>query len=69
MADAPPDGNLPISEGTMFRVVVGVGIALVPVFVLSVVAGPGWAAILLGFEVGVAIGVWWRRRQLTRAAE
>jgi hypothetical protein len=46
----------------MFRVVVGVGIALIPVFVVSVTAGPGWAALLLGLEVGVAIGVWWRRR-------
>jgi hypothetical protein len=47
----------------MFRVVVGVGVALLPVFVISLLAGPGWAAILLGFEIGIAIGLLWRHRR------
>jgi hypothetical protein len=65
MNDRDPTNPLP-TEAEMFRVVVGVGLALLPVFVLSLVGGPGWAAILLGFEVGIAVGLWWRRR---RAAE
>ena len=60
MTDADPKSPLP-SEAAMFRVVIGVGIALVPVFILSVTAGPGWAALLLGLEIGIAIGVFWRR--------
>lgn len=63
MTDDPPNSPLP-SEAAMFRVVVGVGLAIVPVFVLSLVAGPQSAAILLGFEIGIAIGVFWRRRRL-----
>jgi hypothetical protein len=62
MTDQAPKSPLP-SEAAMFRVVVGVGIALLPVFVLSVTAGPQWAAILLGFEIGIAIGVFWRLRR------
>lgn len=56
------ESQLP-SEATMFRVVVAVGIALLPVFVLSLVAGAGWAAVLLGFEIGIAVGIWLRRRR------
>jgi hypothetical protein len=67
MNDQAPKSPLP-SEAAMFRVVVGVGVALLPVFVLSVTAGPGWAAILLGFEIGVAIGIFWRRRRLRQGA-
>ena len=66
MNDPGSQSPLP-SEAAMFRVVVGLGIALLPVFALSVIAGPGWAAILLGFEIGVALGILWRRRRATRA--
>jgi len=57
-----PRSPLP-TEAEMFKVVVGVGLALVPVLVVSVLAGPGWAAVVLGFEVGIAIGVWLSRRR------
>jgi hypothetical protein len=61
MDESDPKSLLP-SEGAMFRVVVGVGLALLPVFLVSVLAGPGWAALVLAFEIGIGIGVWWRRR-------
>ena len=51
----------------MFRVVVAIGIALLPVFVVSVTAGPAWAAVVLGLEIGIVLGVWWRRRRATGA--
>jgi hypothetical protein len=62
MTEAPRNSPLP-SEAAMFRVVVGVGLALLPVFVVSVTVGAQWAAILLGLEIGVAIGVFWRWRR------
>ena len=46
MADDPADRLIPY-ERAMFRVAVGVGLALLPVFAVSVVAGPGWAALVL----------------------
>jgi hypothetical protein len=46
----------------MFRVVVGVGLLLLPVFIVSVAAGPGWAGLVLLFELGIVLGIWWRRR-------
>jgi hypothetical protein len=54
------------SEAEMFRVVVVVGIALLPVIALGLIAGPAWGAILLGVEIGIAIGVLWRT---TRGSE
>ena len=51
----------------MFRVVVFVGVALAPVIALGLIAGPTPAAILLGFEIGVGIGVLWRRYRAARA--
>ena len=54
------------SEAEMFRVVVIVGIALVPVIVLGLAAGPGWAAGLLVIEI--AAGAYWIWRS-TRGAE
>ncbi len=54
------------SEAEMFRVVVVVGVALLPVIVLGLIAGPAWGAILLGVEIGVAIGALWRT---TRGSE
>ena len=62
MTDDAPNNPLP-SEQAMFKVVVGVGLALLPVLVVSVIAGPGWAALVLGFEVGIGIGVWFGRRR------
>jgi hypothetical protein len=66
MTEDSPKSPLP-SEAALFRVVVGVGLAIVPVFILSLVAGPQWAAILLGFEIGIAIGIFWRRRRLRQS--
>jgi len=60
--DETPRSPMP-TEGEMFRVVVGVGLALVPVLIVSVLFGPGWAALVLGFEIGIAIGVWFSRRR------
>ena len=54
------------SEAEMFRLVVIVGIALLPVFVLGLAAGPGWAAGLLAIEI--AGGAYWIWRS-TRGAE
>jgi hypothetical protein len=53
----------------MFRVVVAVGIALLPVFIVSVAAGPVWAGLVLLFELGVVLGVWWGRRRAAGSAE
>jgi hypothetical protein len=64
MTDDDPKSLMP-SEPQMFRVVVGAGIALLPAFIVSLVAGPGWAALVLAFEIGIALGVWWRRRRAT----
>ncbi|MDX6581293.1 MAG: hypothetical protein QOI10_477 [Solirubrobacterales bacterium] len=68
MSDDDSLGPLP-SETAMFRVVVGVGLALVPVFALSLVVSPLAAAILLGFEIGIVVGVLWRRRAAARATD
>ena len=54
------------SEAEMFRVVVVVGVALLPVIVLGLMPGRQWGAILLGVEIGVAIGALWRT---TRGSE
>jgi hypothetical protein len=54
------------SEAEMFRVVVIVGIALLPVFVLGLAVGPGWAAGLLAIEI--VGGAWWIWRS-TRGSE
>lgn len=59
--DDAPRSPMP-TEAQMFKVVVGVGIALVPVLIVSVLAGPGWAALVLGFEVGIGMGAWLSRR-------
>jgi len=48
------------SEAEMFRVVVIVAIAAVPVVALGLIAGPEWGAIVLGVEVGIGIGLIWR---------
>jgi hypothetical protein len=48
------------SEAEMFRVVVIVGIALLPVIVLGLAAGPGWGAGLLVIEIAAAAYWIWR---------
>ena len=48
------------SEAEMFRVVVIVGIALLPVFGLGLAVGPGWAAGLLAIEIAAAAYWIWR---------
>lgn len=44
----------------MFRVVVIVGIAALPVIVVGLLTEPVYAAIVLGLEIGIGIGVLWR---------
>ncbi len=48
------------SEAEMFRVVVIVGIAALPVIVVGLLTEPIYAAIVLGLEIGIGIGVLWR---------
>lgn len=45
-----------ITEPQMFRVVVIVGIAMVPVILLAAIFDPVAGAILFGIELGVGIG-------------
>ena len=44
----------------MFRVVVIVGVAAAPVIAVGLITEPVYAAILLGVEVGIGIGLLWR---------
>lgn len=46
----------------MFRVVVVVVVAAIPVIALGAIAGPEWGLIALGVELGIAIGILLRRR-------
>jgi hypothetical protein len=48
------------SEAEMFRVVVVVGLAAIPVVVLGLAIGPAWGAAALGVELGIGIGLIWR---------
>lgn len=48
------------SEAEMFRVVVIVGLAAVPVIALGLIAGPAWGAVVLAIELGIGIGLLWR---------
>lgn len=48
------------SEVEMFRVVVGAGIAAAPVIALGLLVGPAAAAIALGVELGMGVGMLWR---------
>jgi hypothetical protein len=59
------------SEAEMFRLVVIIGMAAVPVIVVGLLAGPGWGAAALGIELGIGIGMIWRgsRGSLPREAE
>jgi hypothetical protein len=50
----------------MFRVVLVVGLAMVPVILLAVVVDPLAGAILFGIEAGGAIGYLWQRLRAAR---
>jgi hypothetical protein len=48
------------SEAEMFRLVVIIGIAALPVIVLGLAVGPEWGLIVLGIEFGIGLGLIWR---------
>lgn len=48
------------SEAEMFRLVVIIGVAAVPVIALGLIAGPEWGLVVLGLELGIGIGLIWR---------
>jgi hypothetical protein len=48
------------SEAEMFRLVVIIGLAAVPVIALGLIAGPAWGLVVLGIELGVGIGLIWQ---------
>jgi len=48
------------SEAEMFRLVVIIGLAAVPVIVIGLAAGPEWGAIVLGVELGIGLGLIWQ---------
>ncbi len=58
------------SEADMFRLVVIIGLAAVPVIAVGLAAGPEWGAVVLGVELGIGIGLIWRgsRGSLPREA-
>ncbi|HYH61096.1 MAG TPA: hypothetical protein VD766_04460, partial [Solirubrobacterales bacterium] len=58
-----------ITEPQMFRVVVLVGIAMIPVVLLAVVVHPIAGAILFGLEVGTAIGYLIQRARSVEARD
>lgn len=55
------------SEAAMFRIVVMLGLAAAPVIAVGLIFGSLTAAIVLLFEVGLAIGVALRRRRTPSA--
>ena len=48
------------SEAEMFRLVVILGLAALPVIVVGLAAGPEWGLVVLGVELGIGIGLVWR---------
>src|SRR5688572_28923161 len=48
------------SEAEMFRLVVIIGVAAVPVIALGLIAGPEWGLVVLGVELGIGIALIWR---------
>ena len=46
----------------MFRVLVIVVIAAIPVIALGAIAGPEWGLLALGIELGIGVGMLVRRR-------
>ena len=47
------------SEAEMFRLVVVVGLAVLPVIILGLALGPVWGLLVLGVELGIGIGLIW----------
>ncbi len=60
-------GNPFKSEAEMFRVLVAVVVAAVPVIALALLVGPVFGLIVLGVELGVGVGVLWRALRRRRA--
>lgn len=58
-----------VSEPQMFRIVVIVGSAMVPVILLALLVDPLVGAILFGVELGIAIGVLFQRVRSTEPRE
>jgi len=50
------------SEAAMFRVVVIVVIAAIPVIALGAIAGPEWGLVALGLELAIGVALLVRRR-------
>jgi hypothetical protein len=48
------------SEAEMFRLVVIIGLAALPVIVLGLAIGPAWGLVALGIEFGVGLALIWR---------
>jgi hypothetical protein len=57
------------SEAAMFRVVITVAVAALPVILVGLVAEPIYAAILLGLELIAGIVFLWRDLRSPRAPE
>jgi Ca2+/H+ antiporter len=57
------------SEAAMFRVVIVVAIAALPVIVVGLIAGSIYAVILLGIELIAGIVFLWRGLRATRSAD
>lgn len=55
------NGPVKITEPQMFRVVLIVGIAMIPVILLAAIVDPLAGAILFGIEIGAGIGYLYRR--------
>ena len=53
--------SVKITEPQMFRVVLIVGVAMIPVILLAALVDPLAGAILLGFEIGAGIGYLYQR--------
>jgi len=60
--------HVKVTEAQMFRVVVIVGIAMIPVVLLAALVDPLAAAILFGVEIGIALGVLIQARRRHRAS-
>ena len=56
------------SEAEMFRVLMFVVAAAVPVVAVGLLAGPGFGLIVLGVELGLGLGLLWRAFRARRGA-
>ena len=60
-------GNPFKSEAEMFRVLVVVVVAAVPVIAAALVVGPVAGLVVLGVELGLGVGLLWRALRTRRA--